>query len=1223
MTDITLTEPISSSPLLLNAILDNCRVGMMIFDTSQADLPLLYLNRAALPMLPATEDKEKAGIANWATFLHGISTEASRREIDLYRAGREDGKGVLQLDCGLETFCWVEYEIKQVHDDSGSKLVLSLMDISSRIEAEEQIHEKTNAFYGLLEALPDMYFRVNRQYVIVDYQSNQQAELYEHPDNFLNRPIREVLPQHVAERIEQGIDRAFDGSRLVCVEYQLPVNGYRQFFEARLVPHSNYELIAIIRNITQYREVEERFRIMADCAPTMIWMSDETGQTTFFNKTWLDFTGRTMAQEIGDGWTMGIHPDDFEACINAYHNLFQKREPFEMVYRLRRFDGEYRWILDKGTPRCSNIDDFQGFIGSCVDITERVQFENDLKQITKLLSSMLENIPITMFLKRSDDFRYVMYNRFGEDLMEAGKHQLIGKTDYEIFPEDLADIFRAEDIETVRSGQLLSIPEQWMVTLTGKTRTIATRKIPITDDQNRVVFVMGIVEDITRHKQDEKALEEARQNLEAKVATRTAELFRLNQTLKASEARFRRIFDSNVIGIIFTRSDGVIWDANDCFLKMVGYTREELHSGLSWVSLTPEEYLPQDMAKLAEAKESRVFLPFEKQYFRKDGSRIDILAGGAYLDILDSDDTIVAVILDITERKGMEEALRATNDILYDYNLETNQIHWNIDDRKMLDYCNSQVDSAFGWWEGNLAPQDRDRVTASLQKALQENQHYWTEEYCFRKASGEYAFILDRGYIVYSETGNPTRMIGAMTDITKLKHTEVQLQDSLQREQLVRRIVEVISRTFNIQFILRFTAREISRYYQCDRCLVLRYDQIRGNHYIKLFGQYTLSDDIASIPEDELPVQSFSYISGRHAGSARNILTINEVDIENYIARLRAEADPADTGASEAIDVFERYINRFNVKSVLRLEIYYRGMPYGAIILQQCKHHRQWTPAEAQLLEDLGPHIGSAFYQSDLYQYELHAKEEAETANRRKDKFLTSMSHEFRTPLHAIIGFSEMLEKQVASPMNDRQAKYAQNISTSGYHLLRMVNDLLDIAKIEAERVELAYEWISLAPFLENIECMLGEIAAQKDVYLVHSIEPGLDGFEADPARFRQILYNLISNAIKFNRNQGQVIIDFKRRNQDWVVCEIRDTGRGIPRDKLQLIFQEFYQVPVDPLKEQHEGTGLGLALTKKLIELHGGCITVDSMVDQGTVFRFMMPAKRTEKACVEADCPL
>lgn len=132
---------------------------------------------------------------------------------------------------------------------------------------------------------------------------------------------------------------------------------------------------------TAVRESEERFRAMADAAPVMIWVSDSSNQCTYFNQPWLDFVGRPLSKELGNGWAENVHQDDYEVCLQTYNSAFDARRSFTMEYRMRRHDGEYRWILDNGAPRVASDGNFAGFIGSCIDITERKRNEQELRDL--------------------------------------------------------------------------------------------------------------------------------------------------------------------------------------------------------------------------------------------------------------------------------------------------------------------------------------------------------------------------------------------------------------------------------------------------------------------------------------------------------------------------------------------------------------------------------------------------------------------------------------------------------------------------------------------------------------------------------------------------------------------------------------------------------------------------------------------------------------------------
>ncbi len=237
------------------------------------------------------------------------------------------------------------------------------------------------------------------------------------------------------------------------------------------------------------------------------------------------------------------------------------------------------------------------------------------------------------------------------------------------------------------------------------------------------------------------------------------------------------------------------------------------------------------------------------------------------------------------------------------------------------------------------------------------------------------------------------------------------------------------------------------------------------------------------------------------------------------------------------------------------------------------------------------------------------AKEAAESASHNKSQFLANISHEFRTPLNAIIGFSELMIEGHAGPLNTKQSRYTQNILISGKHLLDMINDILDLSKVEAGKFEIQPVWLPVKPLLAEVFQVIDSINRTKNVIIKLDVQDGLVSVYADPMRLKQILVNLLNNAVKFNRPNGNVMLrmSFSEEDGPILICQISDTGVGIPPEKLSHMFQEFYQANTSYTRS-HEGTGLGLALTKRLVELHGGRISLESKVNQGTTVTFELP---------------
>jgi signal transduction histidine kinase len=267
---------------------------------------------------------------------------------------------------------------------------------------------------------------------------------------------------------------------------------------------------------------------------------------------------------------------------------------------------------------------------------------------------------------------------------------------------------------------------------------------------------------------------------------------------------------------------------------------------------------------------------------------------------------------------------------------------------------------------------------------------------------------------------------------------------------------------------------------------------------------------------------------------------------------------------------------------------------------------KQQETQQEKIAQDLRSHAARMEAEIYLRARDLQQKNiELEKASRAKDEFLSGMSHELRTPLHTVIGFSELLSEQLAGTLTEKQKRYLDHIQKDANHLLALINEILDLSRIEAGRLELRRETFDPGVAIEETVSSILPHAEAKSI-CVHTSVEALPVLSADRLRFKQILYNLLGNSIKFTPEGGQIRLD-ARVNPACMTVSVVDTGVGIAREEHAAVFNKFHQIGTTT-KGIREGTGLGLAITKALVEGHGGSISLESEPGKGTRFTFTIP---------------
>jgi signal transduction histidine kinase len=318
----------------------------------------------------------------------------------------------------------------------------------------------------------------------------------------------------------------------------------------------------------------------------------------------------------------------------------------------------------------------------------------------------------------------------------------------------------------------------------------------------------------------------------------------------------------------------------------------------------------------------------------------------------------------------------------------------------------------------------------------------------------------------------------------------------------------------------------------------------------------------------------------------------------------RAPIQVADI-LKEPADPLRDVVVRAGFRSLLGVPLLREERIIGALVVRR-RVPGEFPKETVSLLETFATQSVLAIQNARLFREIEEKGRQLEAASRHKSEFLANMSHELRTPLNAIIGFSEVMLDRMFGEVNEKQVEYLEDILSSGRHLLSLINEILDLSKIEAGRMELELSAFDLPQTLENALTLVRERATRREIRLDLALDDRLGEFIGDERKIRQVLLNLLSNAVKFTPEGGRIGVAAVLADGA-VQIAVSDTGIGIAPEDQEAIFEEFRQVGGDYARKQ-EGTGLGLTLAKKFVELHGGKIWVESAVGKGSTFTFTLP---------------
>ncbi len=969
---------------------------------------------------------------------------------------------------------------------------------------------------------------------------------------------------------------------------------------SKVIIKNEINLTVILRDITDrkivekekeanLKESEDCFQAIFEKAPLGIGLLSINGNFLQVNEQLCQFLGY-QPSELLNLECQNISAFNLIPCGEEMQNkLLSNKDDYLSYEKLYlRKNGELRW----GNCHLSMIRDIDNnplyFIVMIQDINERHQTQAELAKSEEKLRQITDNINDVFWITDLDNQEIIYVSPAYSKIWGHSCESLYQN------PDQWLDLIHPQDRERVKKAfynkeiDNFSINQEYRIIRSdGKIRWIYDRSFPIKNQEGKVYRIGGFAQDITPRKEVEKALIE-------------------------SEKRYRYIYNNTPVMLHSIDETGNITNVSDYWLKKLGYERHEVIGRKSTYFLTAESRQYAQEIVLPQFFKTGILSEIPYQFVCKNGTIIDILLSafgerdekGKFISTL-------AVLIDVTQWNEDQEQLNyLTHRLQFLLNSSPAIIYTCNANNFATTFVSPNIQQIFGYrsdeylknpqfWLDHIHPEDKDILIKNMSQVLKKG-HY-IHEYRVILPDNNIRWIHDEVNLIKDEEGNPMEIIGYLADIHQRKEIEESLNHQLQKTLLLQRITDEIRSSLDLDKIVEITAKKIGQNFNVSRCIIHNYHDDPFPS-IPVIAEYQ-NRDFEPMLFLEIPVKG-------------NLLAQQILKQDQAILCSNIYEDPL---VKSSLNLCEKY----QIKSFLVVRTSYQNKPNGVICLHQCDYFRSWKAQEIELIEAVSAQVGIAIAQAQFLKQEKQqrreltiqnyalekATQEAKAASEAKSAFLANMSHEIRTPMNAILGFTDLLKDLITE---DQALIFLESIASSGRTLLALINDILDLSKIESGKLNINYEPIDLRLLITEIQQIFSQKASQKNIKLIVEYQQDFpERIAFDEVRLRQILFNVVGNALKFT-DKGYICISANyQRNLDnstiEMILTVEDTGIGIAPQEQIIIFDAFIQSESKTTRK-YGGTGLGLAITKRLVKMLQGKVKLNSKLGKGSSFTFIFP---------------